>query len=349
MERVLPTTAEIYKLAATASVSIDGLDASGKVIKRGSGLLIKDGLVATSLRVVEGASALRLRFSDGKEISTDQLLAWNRRQDWALIAATSQSSSTPKFAVPKSWNIGDRCFWLDVNPDGSRIIRDGQIVGLESPPFAGDRINLSGNYNRAALGGPLLDEQGQIIGVLGGTLPSTLLGDSYSDPASASPDLMAGSLGGIAIAANLLPASVSSSPQSLPALLASGDMMRTVSRPQIISFGMLTDASAVIDPKKHLAVQRIWKSTFQKGDASAAVILSFANNEPLKTTATIKLYDVDNHLVATGKTEKLNISRGDFPERSWTFPLTNLPSGFYRVDILVADGVAWRQFFKLVD
>jgi hypothetical protein len=344
----LPTTADIYKLAVSSSVSIDGLDPAGKPIKRGSGVFFKQGLVVTSFRVVEGASVLRLHFPDGKEIRVNQLAGWNRRQDWAVLAVESPSATFLRIADSKSWNIGDHCYWLDVNPDGSRIIHDGQIVGMQSPPHSGDRVNISGTYNRSSLGGPLLNEQGQMIGLLGGTLPDALLLDFNSDLQANSPDLNLSTLGGIAIAASLLPTSAPGSLKPLSDLLANGDMMPIVSKPQIVNFGLLSNGPAS-DPKSHATFQHNWKSSFQKGDTSAVAILAFTNIENIKSTTTIKLYDLDNHLVATGKTEKLTITRGQPAERTWTLPLSNLPAGFYRVDILVADDIAWRQYFKITD
>jgi trypsin-like peptidase len=344
----LPTTADIYKLAVSASVSIDSLDPSGKPVKRGSGVFFKPGLVATSFRVVEGASLLKLHFSDGKEIRLNQLAAWNRRQDWAVLQVDSPFPSTLKLVEPKSWNIGDHCYWLDVNPDGSRVIHDGQIVGMQSPPQSGDRINISGIYNRSSLGGPLLNEQGHMIGLLGGALPEALLSDFNSDLQSNMPDLNLSTLGGIAIAASLLPTYPPGSPKSLPDMLSTGDMMPLVSKSQIVNFGLLSSGPAS-DPKQRAAVPHNWKTNFQKGDASAVAIIAFTNVENIKSTATIKLYDLDNHLVATGKTEKLTITRGQPAERTWTIPLANLPAGFYRVDILVADDIAWRQYFKITD
>ena len=347
-EPALPTTADIYKLALSSSLNIDALDTAGKLLKRGSGVLLKEGFVATSFRVVEGASSLRLHFSDGKEIRTNQLAAWNRRQDWAVLTVESSSPAALRIAGAKSWNIGDHCYWLDVNPDGSRVIRDGQIVGTQSPAQSGDRINLSGIYNRWSLGGPLINEQGQMIGLLGGAVPEALLSDIGFDLQSNTPDLSMSTLGGVAIGANLLPAAAPGSPKSLPDMLAAGDMMNLVSKSQIINFGLLSNGPAS-DPKKHTAVQHNWKSTFQRGDTSAVVIIAFTNVDNIKSTTTIKLYDFDNHPVATGKTEKLIITRGQPAERTWALPLSNLPAGFYRVDILVADDIAWRQYFKITD
>ncbi len=347
-ERVLPTTGDIYKMGVSASVSIDALDSTGKIIKHGSGLVFQEGLVATSFRVVEGASALRLHFSDGKESRTDQLFGWNRSQDWAVLPAGSQVPSPAKLAEAKSWNIGDRCLWLDVNPDGSRIIRDGQIVGLESPPVSGDRINLSGPYNRAALGGPLFNEQGQIIGLLGGTLPATLVSDFSAEAANGTPDLSSASLGGIAVPENLLPTAAPGAPKSLPDLLAGGEMMPVVSASKLVLFGLLSDGPEP-GTKKYEPADREWKTSFQKSDRTAVAIVAFNNKGNLKTTTLLKLYDMNNHVVAAGKQDKLNISKGQTAERTWELPFANLSAGFYRVDVLVGDNVAWRQYFKLTD
>jgi len=185
-------------------------------------------------------------------------------------------------------------------------------------------------------------------GLLGGALPDALLSDLGSDLQSNSPDLIMSTLGGIAIGANLLSANSPGSPKSLSDMLAAGDMMAVISKSQMINFGLLSDGPAS-DPKKHAAVQRNWKSTFQRGDTSAVAIIAFDNAENIKSTTTIKLYDLDNRLVATGTTEKLNIPRGQPAERTWTIPLAKLPAGFYRIDILVADDIAWRQYFKIID
>jgi len=347
-ERVLPTTAEIYKLAVAASVAIESLDSTGKTMKQGSGIFFKEGLILTSFRVIEGASSLKIHLANGQQVPVTGLLAWNRRQDWAVFGAGSSSQTPLRIADAKSWTIGDRCFWLDVNPDGSRIIRDGQVVGLESPYPWGDRINISGIYNRAGVGGPLLNEQGQLIGVLGGTLPGALLLDPGSDIINTTPDLNMSVLGGIAVAANLLPASVPAAAKPLAELASSGEMMPFVSDSKIVAFGLLSDGPKPGE-KPNTVGQHVWKSTFQKRDNSAAVIIDFANNANVKATVTLMLYDLDNHVIATGKPEKLNIGKGQSTERTWGVPFTNLNAGYYRLDVVIGDGVAWRQFFRLTD
>jgi S1-C subfamily serine protease len=344
----LPSTGEIYKLAIGGSSTIESVDANGKIVKRGSGFLIKQGIIITSLRVVEGASSVRMRFSEGSEIRAVRILGWSRDHDWAVIGTDGQLATSLKVAEAKSWNIGDRCFWLDVKPDGSRVIAEGEIVGLDSRLPWGERINISGQYNRGALGGPLLNEQGQVIGLLGGTLPETLLAGFGSDTLNSTPDISIDSLGGVAVPVNLLPASLPNSASTMSELLSKGEMMPLVSNSKIVLFGLLSDGQKA-GGKKRLPGERSWKVSFQRGDSSAAVIVAFSNSENLKSTAVIKLYDINNHLVGSGKQEKLNIGKGEPSERTWQLPLTNLPAGYYRVDVEVGGVVAWRQFFKLTD
>jgi len=126
--------------------------------------------------------------------------------------------------------------------------------------------------------------------------------------------------------------------------------MPVVTDTRYVLFGMLIQG-AKDGSKKRAPVpgERELKVAFRKGDASANAIMHFNAPENLKSRSVIKLYDVDNHPVGTGKVEKLNLSRGESLERSWQLPLSTLTPGIYRVDILIGDSVAWRQYFKLTD
>jgi hypothetical protein len=156
------------------------------------------------------------------------------------------------------------------------------------------------------------------------------------------------SVEGIAVAANLLPQTLPSSPVSLQELWNKGLMTPPISNSKYILFGMLTESGKTSD-KKATPGERGLKFRFQHGDGSATALVHFDNAAGFKSTGVLKLYDMDNHVVASSPPEKLNISRGEHSERVWQLPLANLPAGIYRVDIEVADGVAWRQYFKLTD
>ncbi|HEY1470581.1 MAG TPA: hypothetical protein VGF61_16175 [Candidatus Acidoferrum sp.] len=126
--------------------------------------------------------------------------------------------------------------------------------------------------------------------------------------------------------------------------------MPAVTDARYVIFGMLIQG-AKDSPKKKAPVpgERELKVNFRRSDASAAALVHFSASDNLKSTSVIKLYDVDNHPVGMGKVDKLNLSHGESLERNWQLPLSTLVPGIYRVDVLIGDSVAWRQYFKLTD
>lgn len=342
----LPTANEIYTRAVAATVDVEKLDGQGHSLHHSSGFVLRDGMVVASFRGIDGATSLRLHFANGDVALGPAIAAWDRHQDWVILSTNTKSAPSLKIAELKSWKVGEQCYWLDVKTDGSRILSDGQIVGFKSPSLWGDRIDFSGTYDSAGLGGALLNDRGEVIGVLGGALPESFLNTNAPQLESDS-ELLFYTQGGIAVAANLLPQSLSSSTVSLQDLDAKGLMTPPLIHSNYILFGMLAQGGKPAD-KKPTPGQRDYKIIFQRGDTAAALV-HFSNSVSFKTTATLKLYDLDNHVLTTSKTEKINVNRGEYTERAWQIPLTNLPAGIYRVDIELAEGVAWRQYFKLGD
>jgi hypothetical protein len=47
--------------------------------------------------------------------------------------------------------------------------------------------------------------------------------------------------------------------------------------------------------------------------------------------------------------QKISINPGQHTECTWQIPLAKMYPGIYRADVLLADGVAWRQYFKISD
>ena len=129
----VPSPAELYERATAAAIDVEKLDSHGHVFHHGSGFLLKNGMVVTSFHNIDGATSLHLRFATGEQLSTLLVAGWNRRQDWAVLATDLKSHASLALVDEKNWNIGDHCYWLDVKTDGSRILSDGQIVGLKSP------------------------------------------------------------------------------------------------------------------------------------------------------------------------------------------------------------------------
>jgi hypothetical protein len=352
--------ADVAKPAMAAAVWVEKLDASGNTVKRSSGFVVKDGRVATSFRSIDGAMSLKLIFSDGKEVRTDQIAGLNRYQDWVLIPLEDKSRPGLTLVSKKS-SAGDHCYWLEVKPDGTRSVADGQVTGVTTSRPWGDRIAFSGKFSYAALGGPLLDAQGQVIGILGGALPEAYLhegGATAAQPATASlaegqqaaahpadaDDVYEGA-NGTAIEASLLPQTLLAGPRALKALWDNGDMTPPVTNSKYVQSGLITSK----DDAKKKGAERVGASEFKKSVGTALVVISFDKQEALKTTAQIKIFDFENHPIAAGEVEKFSLKKGTVAEKNWDIPVSDLPAGIYRVDILIGDGIAWREYFKVAD
>lgn len=347
-QTVLPTAGELYKMAIAATVLIENVDDKGHVLRHGSGFFIKNGEVVTSFRTIDGAKSVRLLLSSGEQISSPPIAAWNRRQDWAILSTSLKNAPALKLAESKTWNIGDHCSWLSVKSDGTRILSDAQIVGSQNPSSYGERIDFNGGYDTAASGGALLNDQGDAIGVLGGALPESLASGYLYQPSADSPELAFGA-SGIAVASTILPESLPVSTSTLEDLWNKGQMIPPLSNSRYVLFGMLSRGEQV-KGKHFLPADRSQQISFHRGDATATVLIHLSNNESFKSTTAIKLFDIDNRLLVAGKPEKISVSRGESTtDRMWQLPIAKLPVGVYRIDVEIADGAAWRQFFKITD
>jgi hypothetical protein len=89
---------------------------------------------------------------------------------------------------------------------------EGQIVGLQSPQDWGERISVSGVYGSGASGGALINDYGEVIGILGGVLPESFL-SAFSSQADS--ELVYATTGGTSVAASLLPKTIPASRSTL--------------------------------------------------------------------------------------------------------------------------------------
>jgi S1-C subfamily serine protease len=328
-----PTAADIYARAVAASAFIDKLDDKGRRLGSGSGFFLESGLLLTAFQAIDGAYDLRIRLSDGSQLQSDAVLAWNRRQDWALLNVAQGKNVKLNKAETNSVTVGDHCYWLVTKPDGSHVILDGQIVGKETHEGWGDRLSISGTFDTTAVGGPVLDEHGNVLGLLGGALPEPR---GYSAGATFT-------LTGSVVPISLVSANTPATPTSLQTLWATDQFTAPVTAESDVSFGMITQGKP---PKGKVPFPKEMKADFSPGDGFATIVVAFQGIGPLKGTVQLQIYDVDNHPVSRGDPFKISLRSGETQERSWTFALTLHP-GIYRADVLVGQEVAWRRYFRI--
>src|SRR5262249_3189445 len=86
------------------------------------------------------------------------------RADLAFIRVDATAAALERAS---SYEVGDRCYFLDAQPNGDRVIVEASIVGRggrEGQPI----VRISSPAQMPSAGGPLRGERGDVVGVLGG-------------------------------------------------------------------------------------------------------------------------------------------------------------------------------------
>jgi serine protease Do len=135
----------------------------------GSGFIIdREGYIVTNNHVIENADRITVKLSDGKE-SDAKIIGRDPNTDLALIKIESSRDLHPL-------RMGDS----DALPVGSWVVAIGSPFGLEQTLTAGivsakgrvigagpydDFIQTDASINPGNSGGPLLDMQGEVVGI----------------------------------------------------------------------------------------------------------------------------------------------------------------------------------------
>ncbi len=145
-------------------VTVTGRD--GKQEGLGSGFVVgADGLIATNLHVIGEARPITVRLTNGKSYPVTSVEATNRALDLAVVKIDARDLPVIE--------LGDS----DALRQGQRVVALGNPLGLEHSVVAGvvsgsreiegrPMIQLAIPIEPGNSGGPLLDDQGRVHGVL---------------------------------------------------------------------------------------------------------------------------------------------------------------------------------------
>ncbi len=162
----------VQPTARTAGAAVSFTRAAAE-IATGTGFAVHpSGLILTAHHVIEGARTISLTFPDGGEM--DATVETSRAQvDLALLRASGPTPGYLPLAAPDSAEIGARVWTLGfpaVDLLGSEPkFTDGSISALSGPGGAAEVFQVTVPIQPGNSGGPLLDEQGRVVGVITAT------------------------------------------------------------------------------------------------------------------------------------------------------------------------------------
>jgi S1-C subfamily serine protease len=171
-----PDSAKVYETILPSLVTIEterGTDA-GDAESLGAGVIVNaDGAILTARHVIANAGAITVTFVDGTE-SRAEVVSEQPENDIAVI----QAEQAPAVIVPAvlgstgGLHVGDEAFAIGHPLGLVDSLSAGVISGLDRTIPLGNGSSLQGliqfdaAVNRGNSGGPLLDRNGQVIGIV---------------------------------------------------------------------------------------------------------------------------------------------------------------------------------------
>jgi len=125
--------------------------------------------------------------------------------------------------------------------------------------------------------------------------------------------------------------------QFIPALVTSQS---------VLSGALARAVNRKIDPPRTIEE----KIEFSRSTAQGVVFITWLPTEKRKGQPSLRIYDLDNHLISeTLNKKKITVTPNKLSYSLWEMNLTNLAKGIYRVDVLLDGDFVWRTFFRMVD
>jgi S1-C subfamily serine protease len=149
------TSERVYANARPAVVSIEADDGTGS-----GSIITADGLILTNAHVVGNSRTVKVRLADGRTLD-GRVIGYGDGLDLAAVRIQGNNFPTIPLATTTA-KVGQRAFAIG-NPFGLEgTFTTGIVSRLDTE---GGRIQTDAAINPGNSGGPLLNSQGQLIGV----------------------------------------------------------------------------------------------------------------------------------------------------------------------------------------
>lgn len=138
---------------------------------QGSGIVLReDGYILTNGHVVEGAEKIKVRMKDGTEYD-GEVRGTDPQSDIAVVKIDAKGLPAAKFANSEKVRVGEFAiaigapFDLDYSVTFGHVSAKGRSRIIPDPSMDQDFIQTDANINPGNSGGPLVNINGEVIGI----------------------------------------------------------------------------------------------------------------------------------------------------------------------------------------
>lgn len=149
-----------------AVVIVTTYDSQGNALLQGSGFFITPDRVVTNLHVINQASHIRIETFSGQTVPVVSVAASDLTSDLALLQINAPHADTDILQVEYNTpDEGESIFVLS-NPQGSRWKTTlGRVGTMWAMAGSGRRLQITAMLRPGSSGGPVLNQQGRVVGI----------------------------------------------------------------------------------------------------------------------------------------------------------------------------------------
>lgn len=337
-----PTVDEIYRSKGKSLVWVHKLDGAGRRVDTSTGYVIAPDSILTAFQSIDTAVKIEMEFADRAVISTDEIISWNRLQDWAVIKGETGDIPALEFGKSDSINVGESAIVFSIGAGSSRIIGGIDISGRSEVSGFGERIYLNPQLPPQAVGGPLLDPYGRVIGLLGGSLTPGMRINTLKAAITGALAFRKGYLvSAIPIDKNKL--RINSPAVKLDRLYNLGILTTPLSPTPVFKYGTVTDKIA--DDHSFTA-----KTQFSPSDSEIIVCTNWERTKQIKEgIISMNVFDASNRPRFKVEPYNLRLPKKGTYQNYYRFNPRNLEPGAYRIDLFWDGLPVWRSFISITD
>lgn len=157
---------EVVKRVRPAVVTVITFNSAGVRESQGSGFFVDSKHIITNWHVVEDASRIDARASDGTIYSVRRIAARDMRSDLASLELATENLSvsplTVSVVVPEP---GERVIVVGSPMGLQASVSDGVVSDLREIPELGRVMQISAPVSRGSSGSPVVNLKGEVVGV----------------------------------------------------------------------------------------------------------------------------------------------------------------------------------------
>ncbi|HMN42444.1 MAG TPA: S1C family serine protease [Phycisphaerales bacterium] len=163
------TAREVAKKVSPSVVLLVMEDSKGQPLAMGSGFVVKDGVIATNLHVIEGASQGYAKQADRKErLSIKGTVGIDAARDVVLLSVEDVKADALPMGDSKQVAVGDEIYAVG-NPRGLEGTFSAGIISSIRRIGDDSLLQITAPISPGSSGGPVVNSKGEVIGVAAAT------------------------------------------------------------------------------------------------------------------------------------------------------------------------------------